>query len=218
MGVPWGDRTSLIDKAMVYAFSLEVRALSKGPYLTVENAQPKQPEDTDQYGVRHVFGETIVTMPEGLRCDVPMGYIEGGDGEIGDPNDSASCWLNLRVRSILKEENTKRTAALPHVDLPAIREVGLKNPDGHDTHQLHFAVNGVVNFDGGLSALRSAEGKKLTGQAFLSSCQEASTGTYRWLDRRQLFGVGRVEGQRKKRHVAPDEWVLDFSFDLYAAL
>jgi hypothetical protein len=195
MGHLWGERTSLVHKAMVYAFSLDVRALSKGPYLTVKGVDRERAEETETYGVRHLFEETIVTMPEGLRCDVPTGCIDGGEGVIGDPTDPASCWLNLRLRSTLR--------------------------GGHA--MLNFATNGVVEFDGGPSAFRSAEATTLAGQAFLSSCQEASTGTYRWLDRRQLFGVGLVKGRRKRRKakalmIATDEWVLDFSFDLYAAL
>jgi len=188
MGLLWGERTSLIHKAMVYAFSLDVRARSNGPYLTIERAAPSRADDHEQYGVRHLFEETTVTVPEGLRCDVPTGYIDSGAGKIGDTLDPTSSWLEMRVRSTL---------------------------EGGDA-RLYFDATGVVNFDGGPSAFRSAQAKTITGQAFLTSCQESSTATYRWLERRQLFGVGRVEGKNEGRS-AP-EWVLDFSFDLYAAL
>ena len=38
MALPWGERTQLLPKAMVYAFSLDVQALSHGPYLKVERS------------------------------------------------------------------------------------------------------------------------------------------------------------------------------------
>jgi hypothetical protein len=188
MGLLWGERTSLIHKSMVYAFSLEVRARSRGPYLTVERAAPSRGDAHGQYGVRHLFEETTVVIPEGLRCDVPTGYVESGTGKIGDTLDPTSCWLELRVRSSL---------------------------EGGDA-RLYFDATGVVNFDGGPTAFRSTRSRKITGQAFMTSCQEASTATYRWLERRQLFGVGRVEGESVSERTA--EWLLDFSFDLYAAL
>ena len=183
MAVPWGERTSLLPKAMVYGLSLDVEATSHGPYLTIEKSS--------QSHVRHMFDESIVTMPEGLRCDVPCGHIAGGDGEIGAANDPTSCWLGLRVRSTIQGGDAK----------------------------LYFAMRGVVNFDGGLSTFRSSHARQITGSAFVASCQEASTGTYRWLERRQLFGVGVVEGHRPHDAIGPaDGWRLRFSFDLYAAL
>ena len=196
MGVPWGERTRLIDKVMVYAFSLDVRARSKGPYLTVEPEPPRAGSNAEgprveeeRFGVRHLFGETTVTTPDGLRCDVPTGNVDSGEGEIGDPNDPLSSWLSLRVRSTLEGGIT----------------------------QVHFDMTGVVNFDGGLSTFRNPHARKLSGQAFLASGQESSTGTYRWLGRRQIFGVGRVDGARGADQPG-DEWLLRFSFDIYAAL
>lgn len=183
MAVPWGERTSLLPKAMVYGLSLDVEATSNGPYLKVDESSPIH--------VRHMFDESIVVMPEGLRCDVPRGRIAGGDGEIGAANDPTSCWLGLRVRSTIQGGDAK----------------------------LYFAMRGVVNFDGGLSTFRSSQARRLTGSVFVASCQEASTGTYRWLERRQLFGVGTVEGERPRDAGAPAAgWRLRFSFDLYAAL
>lgn len=183
MAVPWGERTTLLPKAMVYGLSLDVEASSHGQYLMVEKSTELQ--------VRHMFDESIVTMPEGLRCDVPRGQVAGGDGEVGAASDPTSCWLGLRVRSTVQ---------------------------GGDA-MLYFTMRGVVNFDGGLSSFRNGHARRLTGSAFVASCQEASTGTYRWLERRQLFGVGVVEGQRPRDVAAPPEaWRLRFSFDLYAAL
>lgn len=183
MAVPWGERTTLLPKAMVYGLSLDVEAISNGPYLKVE--------ESSQVQVRHMFDESIVVMPEGLRCDVPRGHIAGGDGEIGAANDPTCSWLGLSVRSTIQGGDAK----------------------------LYFAMRGVVNFDGGLSTFRSSHARRITGSVFAASCQEVSTGTYRWLERRQLFGVGVVEGERNRDgHVPSDGWRLRFSFDLYAAL
>jgi hypothetical protein len=152
--IPWGDRSRLLPKTMSYAFSLDVRFTCHGPYLEV---QPSK-----RSGVRHLFEDSIVTLPEG-RCDVPSGRVIRGDGEIGDSKDPTSNWLFLRVRTLV----------------------------GRVPAPLYFECRGVVNFDGGLAALRA--GSSPGGSAFLSSIHEASTGTFRWLERRQLFGVGRIQ-------------------------
>lgn len=178
--MPWGDRTHLLPKAMLYAFSLDVNATSDGPYLKVTSSK--------QGGLRHLFGQSIITMPEGIRCDVPMGNVEAGDGEFGDTGDPSSPWLCIKIRTKLDPGAT-----------------------------LYFDCTGVINFEGGPSAFRSNTRTELAGSAFLASSHEASTRTYRWLERRQLFGVGRVKGKRNSTSRCMDEWVLDFSFDLYSA-
>jgi hypothetical protein len=179
--LPWGERTALLPKAMVYAFSLDVDAICNGAYMKVGRST--------ENGLRHLFDQDIVAMPEGIRCDVPAGRIESGDGQLGDPNDPSSCWLQLRIRSLLEDSGAT----------------------------LFFDTKGVVNFEGGPSAFHSKQTRCLAGSAFLSSTQEASTATYRWLERRQLFGVGTVIGERCAPPAAPDAWKLKFSFDLYAA-
>lgn len=191
MGHLWGERTRPLHKAMVYAMSLDVRATSKGRYLTVERVAPERALQSKDYGLRHLFEETTVMLPEGLRCDLPVGSIESGAGEMGSATDPTSSWFELRVRSVLE----KATATLT------------------------FDMTGVVNFDGGLATFRSPTSTELSGEAFSTSCHESSTGAYRWLERRQLFGVGRVSGNRASQAAfVPDEWKLHFSFDLYAAL
>jgi hypothetical protein len=186
MGHLWGERTRPLHKAMVYALSLDVRATSKGRYLTVERVAPEPAMLAKDYALRHLFEETTVMMPEGLRCDLPVGSIESGTGEVGSPTDPTSCWFELRLRSVLE----KATATLT------------------------FDMTGVVNFDGGLTTFRNPAAQELSGETFATSCHESSTGAYRWLERRQLFGVGRVTGNRATR----DEWKMNFSFDFYAAL
>jgi hypothetical protein len=191
MGFLWGERTSPLHKAMVYAFSLDVRATSQGPCLTVARAATPSPAQPESYGVRHLFHESTVTMPEGVRCDVPTGFIESGSGQLGSLADPAACWFDLRLRSVIDEAKASLT----------------------------FDAAGVVDFDGGIETFRSDKTKRLSGNAFLASVQESSTGAYRWIERRQLFGVGRVEGSRAPERESPsDEWSLVFSFDLYAAL
>ena len=169
---PWGDRTRLLSKTMSYAFSIDLDVTCRGPYLEVNESK--------SVGVRHLFEESIVTLPEG-RCDVPSGSVTGGDGEIGDAKDPTSNWLSLRVRTMVGQ-------------VPA---------------PLYFECRGVVNFDGGLPAFRA--GKALAGTAFLSSIHQPSTGTFRWLERRQLFGIGQI----KRAESSTNQF--QFAFDLYAA-
>ena len=133
--------------------------------------------------LRHLFGDAVLVTPEGLSCDLPTGSVESGDGEIGDPNDPASVGVRLRVRTKIEP-----------VELA-----------------LHFECLGIVNFDGGPEAFRSKATKRLTGSAFVATYHQASSATYRWMERRQLYGVGRVSGHRTS-----GEWLLRFSFDLYA--
>ena len=67
--VPWGDRTNLLPKSMLYAFSVELTAVANGRFLIVQKAATTK-------GIRHLFDDTVVTMPEGLVCDIPSGTIE----------------------------------------------------------------------------------------------------------------------------------------------
>ena len=86
---PWGDRTYLLPKAMGYVLSLYARATVSGSYLTVA----PQAE-----ALRHLLGDKEVTMPEGLRCDLPVGDLVGGSGEIGSPIDPTSGALRLQLQ------------------------------------------------------------------------------------------------------------------------
>jgi hypothetical protein len=174
---PWGERTELLPKHMRYAASLEFTATSSGLFLAVE----KSAENTS--ALRHLFGERIITVPEGIRCSVPQRCeIRSGNGRIGTP--SAPYSPNLLVEI----------------------DAGLD-----DGTLMNLVCTGVVSFRGGADALRRSR-EKVTGTAFIATNAETVSATYRWLTRRQLFGVGTIEGERRSQH-----WALDFSFDLYAA-
>ena len=180
--VPWGDRTRLLPKAMTYALSLDVAAMSDGPYLKIPSAQG--------HGLRHLFEQAVINVPHATRCDVPSGSVESGEGEIGDPSDPSSCWLRMQLRTKLAD--TQAT--------------------------IYFSCTGVVNFDGGPAAFRSRKQTDLSGSAFLTSSHQVSSATYRWLERRQLFGVGRVVATRgEPKWAERGRWELRFTFDLYAA-
>lgn len=183
----WGDRTKLLSKAMSYALSLEFDAVGRGSHLEVtpsqdvKGAASKTPEKEQR--LRHLFDQRIVVTPDGLRCDVPTGWIVSGSGQIGDPADISTSWLTFRIRTTVPPEVKLLVEAL-----------------------------GVINFDGGIKVYRSREAQKIRGNAFIATSHASSVATYRWLERRQLFGVGRVEGERHQ-----GDWKLRFSFDLYAA-
>jgi hypothetical protein len=169
---PWGDRTYLLPKDMGYVLSLYLKAVVNGRYLTV------QPHSR---GLSHLFDEVVVTTPDGLRCDVPIGDVTGGTGEIGSPDDPSSIALQLRLQLTLNR-----------------------------TEKLLMDCTGVANFYGGRAAL-SLEPDLLAGSAFIATRHETDSPTFRWFNRRQLFGMGRVQGIAGSR---PRE--LEFSFDLYA--
>lgn len=136
-------------------------------------------------GLRHLFDEVVATTPEGLRCDLPQARILGGVGEIGDPNDPLSSALQTLIT----------------LDLD-----GTSDP-------LDIQCDGVVIFAGGPPAFRSdPPWSSLSGAAFVATSHETASATYRWLNRRQLYGVGQVSGSR-----VSGRGVLSFSFDLYAA-
>jgi hypothetical protein len=183
---PWGDRTTLLDKGMRYAFSLDVTFGAHGTHLTLEHPQPP-------LGVRHLFDEKVVTMPENLRCDVPNAHVTGGDGDIGDPNDPLSTSLRMRLQMRLDERRPSRE-----------REVIDLNGDG------------VVIFQGGPLAFRTPATNAVSGAAFLAVSFETGNATYRWLERRQLFGTGRVTTLQRSGLQAVR--LLHFTFDLYGAI
>lgn len=171
---PWGDRTYLLPKEMAYVLSLYMKVEINGRYLTVLGQEG---------ALSHLFGKTVVTMPEGLRCDLPTGQLASGDGEIGTPDDPTSVALQLRLHLTLN---------------------GAEN--------LLMDCLGVVNFDGGLPAFRSLPADLLAGTAFIASRHETDSPRFRWFNRRQLFGVGRLRGLAGSK---PRE--LELSFDLYAS-
>jgi hypothetical protein len=184
--IPWGDRTRLLPKAMSYALSLEVDVTSVGSQLRLKNgdARPR---------LWHLFEQRTIATPEGLLCDVPTGMVDVADGEIGDSADPASPWFWLRLTLKLGELRDREVVPVPGLVLQS-------------------ECLGVVNFDGGVEAFRSRSNTPLNGSVFGSFYHLASAPAFRWLERRQLYGVGRVRGVR-----ASGGWLLTFSFDLYSA-
>src|ERR1700722_3711885 len=91
-GVPFGERTELLPKQMRYALSLEFVATATGLFLDVA-ATPKDAASA----LRHLFDETLVTMPEGVRCDVPRCTILSGNGQIGTASDPKSSKLLVEL-------------------------------------------------------------------------------------------------------------------------
>lgn len=183
--IPWGDRTRLLPKASAYAFSLDLRVMSNGPYLSTPE-DLRQPEG----GLRHLFSEPMVEMPGGLRVEVPSGTVDSITGEIGDPAAPDSNWFRLRILVRVGKDQRELTPTLA------------------------FICTGVLEFAGGPAVFRS-EANKLYGSAFMASTHESSISIYRWLERRQLFGIGRVQGT--KPEPKGSGWKLHFSFDLYGA-
>jgi hypothetical protein len=139
--------------------------------------------------LRHLFDQAVAIMPDGARCDLPVAALVGGSGRIGLDNDPLSPRLTMNLSANL----------------------GAAGP-------LLIECSGVVTFTGGPLAftnigLGPALGtQQLGGTAFIATRQQTPGPTYRWLNRRQLWGVGRValradSGERK----------LSFTFDMYAA-
>jgi hypothetical protein len=203
--IPWGDRTRLLPKATAYAFSLDVLVRRDGPYLSIE--KPYQFEE----GLRHLFGQPMVEMPGGLHCEVPTGRIISANGEVGEARNKESTWFELRLQAGIGA-------------LEPLGEKGEPNPSPVSQYAttLSFSCTGVLELAGGPVAYRLSPGD-LSGSAFLASIQESTTGTYRWLERRQLFGIGRVKRWSPKPEAmlpagtAPNGGLLHFSFDLYGA-
>jgi hypothetical protein len=192
--IPWGDRTRLLPKATAYAFSIDLSLQSTGPYLTFR--EQRQPEG----GLRHLFGQSMVLMPGGVACEVPTGTIFAANGEIGDPGDPSSNWLKLQIQA-------------------GIGELGQDGDLGRYPTTLSFSCTGVLELVGDPGAYRRRSGQ-LSGSAFVACIQESSTANYRWLERRQLFGIGRVSGESRNpegKSGSVNGWNLSFSFDLYGA-
>ena len=101
--IPWGDRTDLLPKAMRYALSFDMCVEMHGASLIVEQTPvlslTKEGHDSAAPALRHLFGHTVLTTPDGLRCDVPKGSVASGSGELGDRRDPYSPWLRLIVRT-----------------------------------------------------------------------------------------------------------------------
>ncbi|HLK92526.1 MAG TPA: hypothetical protein VKZ18_21700 [Polyangia bacterium] len=137
--------------------------------------------------IRHLFDEAIITVPEGIRCSVPRRCdIRSGYGQIGTASAPRSSNLLVGISAKLDDDTF-----------------------------MNLTCTGVASFRGGSDVLRRST-KTVSGSAFITTNAETVSATYRWLTRRQLFGVGRIEGERSPRR-SSKEWTLAFSFDLYAA-
>jgi hypothetical protein len=166
----WGDRTELFPKRMIYLVSLHATAALAGPYLRVAPGPGR---------LRHLLGDTVVTTPDGVRCDLPVGDLAGGEGEIGGRAEPQSGRLRLRLTATMGSAG------------------------------LLMECSGVVSFDGGAPAFHAGLLPRVSGSAFITTKQETASASFRWLNRHQLFGVGRVAGGRQE---------LELSFDLYVAV
>jgi hypothetical protein len=140
--------------------------------------------DQQKRALRHLFDETTATVPEGVLCELPRADIRRVTGQIGTAADPSSPNLSLDVAATFD-----------------------------DGAAVNISCTGVVLFRGGPAALRSA-GTSIGGSAFVATNYETTSATYRWMTRRQLFGVGTVRGKRASSGRA---WRLDFTFDLYGA-
>jgi hypothetical protein len=192
--VPWGDRTRLLPKATLYVFSLDVVVQGDGPYLSLAGGE--QPNT----GLRHLFSHRVVQVPGGQHCEVPTGTAFAANGEVGEADDPTSNWFNLRVQAGIGELEAK---------------------SGVPTYAttVTFSCTGVLDIAGGPAAYRRSTGD-VSGSAFMTSIQESTTPSYRWLERRQLFGIGLVKSLGPASATTAqvtNQRKLHFSFDLYAA-
>jgi hypothetical protein len=76
---------------------------------------------------------------------------------------------------------------------------------------LLIEYTGVLNVPGGVGTF--AEGRRLAGSVFVATRQESAQASFRWLVRRQLFGVGRYQMEAG----AKADRLLRSTFDLYGA-
>lgn len=190
--LPFGERTELLPKHMRYALSLEFSAMATGLYLIVDPT-PKGAVLPDDSALRHLLDEKIVTVPEGVRCNVPACTILSGNGHIGTASDPHSSKFVAEINTELDEINVELN--------------NKKTP-------MNLACRGVILFRGGPEALSLPGATEVNGSCFVATNYETVSATYRWLTRRELFGVGTVKATRSP---SGEAWQLQFSFDLYAA-
>jgi hypothetical protein len=201
LAVSWGYRRQLIPKSLAYVYSLDFVALAEagGRWYLRTNDIPT--ECGESY---HVFSETAVPVGLGVRFDVPVGTVQQVYGEVldassVDPDDLGSSLdtAGFSARVVLATDSGLIVATL----------------------------DGVVNVNGGTSNIqrsvrRRAESDpsrplpRLSGTSVVSLTHEAGRSRYRWMDRCQLFGVGRVQEQT---HLDDGLLRLGFSFDVYFA-
>jgi len=207
LGQAWSDRTRLLPKATAYAFSLDLNVQSDGPYLTFA-------PQVDGDGLRHLFGQPVIELPGGVHCEVPTGRIFAVNGEVGKAVDPDSNWFQMRVQVGVGEVAAVASPSAAPDRAPSSKVQKYAT-------SLTFSCTGVLELVGGMAAYRRRS-EELNGSVFMTSTQESTTRTYRWLERRQLFGIGRLHGTSRNPRCDPDPrslngWMLQFSFDLYGA-
>jgi len=185
--VRWGDRSALLPKSMTYAFSLQVRAKAVGQQLTISAKAGR---------LFHLLGDSLISVPEGARYDVPFGDLVAGRGEIGSPQDPLSPRLRMQMSA-------------------STSEVKLEGDPGQQKDLILMDSNGVIDM-GPSVGFQEGEPRPAQGTVFLATKFETYMPKYRWLNRRQLFGVGRANRiTTRTGSVLDSSLVIDL--DLYAA-
>jgi len=146
---------------MRYVSSLDVSVDATGPYLFFGAAQER--------AFRHLFRETVVTLPEGLVCELPT----------------------LDIRRVTTQIGTAAALYSPDLSIDIASIAG-------DGKVVNVKCSGVAIFRGGTRQALASKRTYAAGAAFIASSYETISATYHWLTQRQLFGVGTVVGNRDR--------------------
>jgi hypothetical protein len=186
----WGDRWSLLDKRIQYAFSLcadfELHDWDgETARLRMSVAAPAPELGSSLF---HVFEERVSPTADGSLHEIPQASLVSG-----------SQWLDVR----------RGADASLHGYL--VLETALRDP-------LTIEYRGVAAVRGGFARVlqrAQATGASAQGTSFVSTRHECSHPKYRWLVLQQLIGFGELT---VSPGAAADSFHFSFRYDLYSGL
>jgi len=215
--IVWGERTFLLEKSMVYVFSLDLHLevpieqmsmapMSDGMRLRARLATRK-PDATyvsdPGWDTYHVLDNDLTKTADGRAHEVPTARV-----------DDAQDWIHLRKSGVADLDGRLR----------------LKTDDNVS---ISVEYTGALRFPGSVSRLfkddaahKTATGDwvpPVVGGAFIASRHDTSHPKYRWLAQTQLLGFGKAYAsllpESKDESTGRKEGqaiLLELSYDLYS--
>jgi hypothetical protein len=183
----WGDRSYLLPKHLAYVWSLDITFEQTSSGIDRTFLVP--PSEGSNGRVYHVLDRTFAEGIDGTQLEVPV--------PDRDPNSVTG---------------QATIVADPY------------RAFGSFSGQLGIQTHGRVlqmDFDGVIDLSAAAPGRAVRAalhkSAFINTKQECALARYRWVARRQFFGVGRIEPVYiRPDTIGPDKVRLSFDFHVGA--
>jgi hypothetical protein len=194
----WGNRTALLARNMVYAFSIDVHFALAAPGH--EGVVRPAPELQASY---HVLERSSADTADGESHSLPALVVERGSYSFAMLSSGAS---NLALSLWMRDEQGRLQFG----------------PAGSTSERVVLRCRGVIQASRDLHRLlltgpayARGQGRQppFIGRTLVGTRFESSQPRHRWLTTSQLLGFGQITADYEN-----GEWSVLFSYDLYSAM